>query len=94
MANQDRRTFKLEAMLSLLAFTIFPVHIAQAMAQTQSIEVHRAFADATRLHEAGDIEGAIRRYQAILESHPARVDVRSNLGAAYSRMAPEKAPFA
>jgi tetratricopeptide (TPR) repeat protein len=86
MANQDRRTLKLGAMLSLLAFTILPLHTAQVMAQARSIDVDRAFADATRLHEAGDIEGAIRGYQAILKSHPGRVDVRSNLGAAYSRM--------
>ena len=62
MANQDRRTFKLEAMLSLLAFTIFTAHTVQVMAQARSIDVDRAFADATRLHEAGDIEGAIRGY--------------------------------
>jgi tetratricopeptide (TPR) repeat protein len=48
--------------------------------------VDRAFANATSLHEAGDIEGAIRGYQTILASHPNRVDVRSNLGAAYSRL--------
>lgn len=84
MANQDRRTFKLEVVLSLLAFTLFPAHTVQAMAQARSIDVDRAFADAMRLHEAGDIEGAIREYQAILKVHPERVDVRSNLGAAYS----------
>jgi tetratricopeptide (TPR) repeat protein len=38
------------------------------------------------LHEAGDIEGAVREYQAILKTHSERVDVRSNLGAAYSRL--------
>jgi tetratricopeptide (TPR) repeat protein len=48
--------------------------------------VDRAFARATQLHESGDIQGAIRGYQAILASHPQRVDVRSNLGAAYSRL--------
>ena len=85
MANQNRRTFK-KAMLSLLAFTICSAYTVQTMAQAQSIDVDRAFADATRLHEAGDIEGAIRGYQAILKSHPERVDVRSNLGAAYSRL--------
>src|SRR5437870_5651075 len=85
MANQNRRTFK-KAMLSLLAFTICSAYTVQTMAQAQSVDVDRAFADATRLHEAGDIEGAIRGYQAILKSHPERVDVRSNLGAAYSRL--------
>ena len=49
-------------------------------------DVDRAFAHATQLHESGDIQGAIRGYQAILASHPQRVDVRSNLGAAYSKL--------
>src|SRR6266567_2783756 len=49
-------------------------------------DVERAFARATELHESGNIEGAIRGYQAILNSHPERADVRSNLGAAYSRL--------
>jgi tetratricopeptide (TPR) repeat protein len=84
MANQDRRTFKLGAVLSLIAFITFPAHTIQAVGQARAIDVDRAFADAIRLHEAGDIEGAIRDYQAILKSHPQRVDVRSNLGAAYS----------
>ena len=53
-----------------------------AICQSKSDDVERAFADAARLHESGDIEGAIRSYQAILVSHPNRVDVRSNLGAA------------
>lgn len=84
MANQVRWTLKLGVMLSLLALTLFPAHTDQAIAQTRSIDVERAFANATRLHESGDIEGAIREYQAILKVHPERVDVRSNLGAAYS----------
>jgi tetratricopeptide (TPR) repeat protein len=86
MANQDRRTLKLEAMLSFLAFMIVPAYTVHAMAQARSMDVDRAFANATRLHEAGDLEGAVRGYQAILASHPERVDVRSNLGAAYSRL--------
>jgi tetratricopeptide (TPR) repeat protein len=84
MANQDRWTFKLGAVLSLLASITLPAHTIQALGQAPAIDVDRAFANAIRLHEAGDIEGAIRDYQAILKSHPERVDVRSNLGAAYS----------
>jgi tetratricopeptide (TPR) repeat protein len=49
-------------------------------------DVEDAFARATQLHQAGDIEGAIRGYESILAKHPERVDVRSNLGAAYSRL--------
>ena len=56
------------------------------LAQTRSDNVEEAFARATQLHSSGDIEGAIRGYQTILETHPDRVDVRSNLGAAYSRL--------
>src|SRR5437868_4287170 len=59
---------------------------APLLAQTGPTDVERAFARATQLHEAGDLEGAIRGYQAILASHPERADVRSNLGAAYSRL--------
>ena len=55
----------------------------QGMAQD---DVDRAFAHATQLHESGDLPGAIRGYQAILAAHPQRVDVRSNLGAAYSKL--------
>lgn len=57
-----------------------------AVAQTGSNEVEDAFARATQLHQSGDIEGAIRGYQSILAKHPQRIDVRSNLGAAYSRL--------
>jgi tetratricopeptide (TPR) repeat protein len=84
MANQDKRTFKLGMVLSFFALLTFPLHSVQAMGQARAIDVDRAFANAIRLHQAGDIEGAIREYQAILKSNPERVDVRSNLGAAYS----------
>ncbi|HSE24514.1 MAG TPA: tetratricopeptide repeat protein [Pyrinomonadaceae bacterium] len=56
------------------------------LAQSTSDDVEDAFARATQLHQTGDIEGAIRAYQSILVKHPERVDVRSNLGAAYSRL--------
>jgi tetratricopeptide (TPR) repeat protein len=58
----------------------------QGLAQTRMDEFDRALAAATQLHEAGDIEGAIRGYQAILAQRPERVDVRSNLGAAFARL--------
>ena len=52
-------------------------------AQTQ---VERDFERATQLHQTGDLQGAVRAYLAILANHPARIDVRSNLGAAYSAL--------
>jgi hypothetical protein len=57
-----------------------------AFAQSDGDSVDVAFAQAIKLHQAGDIEGAIRSYQAILVKYPQRVDVRSNLGAAFSRL--------
>lgn len=81
MANRNRWLRK--AMLSLLACGILASSV-QVRAQGDSTDVDRAFARATQLHESGKLEDAIREYQAILVSHPERVDVRSNLGAAYS----------
>lgn len=58
----------------------------QIIAQGRAGDVEIAFEEATRLHQSGDLEGAIRGYQAILAKHPERGDVRSNLGAAYARL--------
>jgi tetratricopeptide (TPR) repeat protein len=44
------------------------------------------FARGIELHQAGDILGAIEAYKAALAVDPARVDARSNLGAAYARL--------
>src|SRR6476646_7782654 len=55
-----------------------------AVAQNTQKDIDRAFDQATQLHQAGDLEGAIRGYTSILEKYPDRIDVRSNLGAAYS----------
>ena len=57
-----------------------------AAAQAQPASVDRDFDRATQLHQSGDLPGAVRGYLAILATHPARVDVRSNLGAAYSAL--------
>jgi tetratricopeptide (TPR) repeat protein len=42
------------------------------------------FAMGVRLHQAGDVVGAIEAYEAALEKDPERVDARSNLGAAFA----------
>ena len=52
----------------------------------QDPAVERDFERATQLHQSGDLQGAVRGYLAILANYPARVDVRSNLGAAYSAL--------
>src|SRR5262245_63339234 len=46
----------------------------------------RIFARAVQAHQSGDIEGAIREYQAYLALRPERVEARSNLGAALARL--------
>ncbi|HJQ30750.1 MAG TPA: tetratricopeptide repeat protein [Pyrinomonadaceae bacterium] len=80
MANGKRRLNK--ALLTLFALVVL---VSPTWAQAQA-DVERAFERATELHQSGDLEGAIRGYQAILATHPNRPDVRSNLGAAYSRL--------
>jgi len=69
----------------VLACTICALAVG-AVAQTRPDATEDAFARATQLHKSGDFEGAIKGYQSILAQHPERIDVRSNLGAAYSRL--------
>ena len=49
-------------------------------------DAETVLAQAVKLHEAGDIIGAITNYEAYLKSDPNNPGVRSNLGAAYVRM--------
>src|SRR6185503_16067201 len=78
---------KLRAIIPVLACLFLATVTGKvASAQEQVDDVERAFAEATRLHQSGDIEGAIRGYLAILARRPELGDVRSNLGAAYARL--------
>jgi tetratricopeptide (TPR) repeat protein len=86
MAIENRQGHLVKALISLFAFAVCAAFAQEIFAQTDSADADKAFAQAVHLHESGDIEGAIRVYQTILASHPARVDARSNLGAAYSRL--------
>lgn len=71
------------ALISLfIAVAAFSNHVSAQ----GSADVEREFERATQLHQSGDLQGAARAYQAILNTNPARVDVRSNLGAAYSAL--------
>lgn len=84
MAIERRGLVKI--LLSLLACAVLAAPSALAQVQSGQADVESAFARATELHQAGKLEEAIRAYQAILTAHPNRADVRSNLGAAYSRL--------
>ena len=70
-------------LLTLLAACVFA---APAAAQSGQESDDAAFARAIKLHQSGDIEGAIRGYEAILAKYPQNVELRSNLGAAYSKL--------
>src|SRR5215475_11587875 len=63
-----------------------PVAGKEGVAQERADDLENAFAEAMRLHQSGDLEGAIRGYLAILAKRPELGDVRSNLGAAYARL--------
>src|SRR6185436_11380454 len=68
-------------------FSIFALGVLFAgRVSAQDPAVDQAFERATQHHQNGDLQGAIQGYLAILEKYPARVDVRSNLGAAYSAL--------
>lgn len=83
MANAKRWLAKVLLVLLACGSLVTSVGV---LAQSDPADVERAFARATQLHEAGNLEEAIRAYQAILATNPRRSDVRSNLGAAYSRL--------
>jgi tetratricopeptide (TPR) repeat protein len=71
---------------AILFFIASAVCVGAAQTQRPAADVEREFERATQLHQSGDLQGAVRAYVAILATHPARVDVRSNLGAAYSAL--------
>jgi tetratricopeptide (TPR) repeat protein len=79
---------KLKAVFIPLSFALLlALYGGQASAQSQQAdEVERALDRAVESHKAGDLAGAIRQYQAILARNPGRVDVRSNLGAAFVQL--------
>lgn len=66
----------------LLVFLLLQAPLV--LAQSRSAEAEQAFAAATRQHEQGDLEGAIKGYQSVLKQFPNSVDVMSNLGAAFA----------
>jgi len=81
MAFKRRRRAAIVIVSLLITVALFAVAVS---AQDSSAAVDSEFERATQLHQSGDLQGAIRAYQAILAAHPKRADVRSNLGAAYS----------
>src|SRR5678815_331913 len=81
MAFKRERRAAIVIVSLLITVALFAVAVS---AQDASAAVDIEFERAPQLHQSGDLQGAIRAYQAILAAHPKRADVRSNLGAAYS----------
>jgi len=85
----NSRSFWIPTGVVSLSLTLILLAAGETYARVQQVQqddVERKFASAMQLHQSGDIEGAIKGYQSILTTHPERVDVRSNLGAALSRL--------
>ena len=74
------------AFITLLALSIAAEAQTPKRAQGMEDNPEGIFARAVQAHQSGDIEGAIREYQAYLALRPERVDARSNLGAALARL--------
>src|SRR5690349_19131497 len=81
MAIKNRRR---GAAVIFSIFVLVALFAGQVCAQDGAVD--QAFERAVQQHQSGDLQGAVQGYLAILEKHPARVDVRSNLGAAYSAL--------
>jgi Flp pilus assembly protein TadD len=58
---------------------------ALASAAGQPVQPEQVLAQAIAMHQAGDLEGAIREYREYLSQKPDSVEARSNLGAALAR---------
>src|ERR1041385_4124148 len=81
MAIKKRRR---EAAVLFSIFALVAIFAGRVFARDPAVD--QACERATQQHQSGDLQGAIQDYAAILEKYPARVDVRSNLGAAYSAL--------
>jgi tetratricopeptide (TPR) repeat protein len=57
-----------------------------AQGQAASLSAEELFAKGVERHQGGDVLGAVEAYQEALAKEPARVEARSNLGAAYVRL--------
>ncbi|HEV8488023.1 MAG TPA: tetratricopeptide repeat protein [Blastocatellia bacterium] len=75
-----------DVIVSIACALLIPGLTGQSSIRAQSGDVERALDRAVQLHQAGDVSGAITQYRAILALHPGRMDVRSNLGAAYAQL--------
>ena len=76
--------------LALLAVVILlpasGIAAQEPAAGADASETDTLLAQALELHRAGDLMGAVLKYQLVLETEPDRGDVRSNLAVAYAAL--------
>lgn len=80
----EKRTIQI--MLVLCGWLLAGASIWAQPAKQAPNNPDRIFARAVQLHQAGDLENAIKEYQAFLAERPERTDARSNLGAVLARL--------
>ena len=71
---------------ALVAFLALSLAASLAGAQAAGPDPDELFAKAVALHQSGDTLGAIQYYEAVLAKQPDRVEVLSNLGAAFMKL--------
>jgi tetratricopeptide (TPR) repeat protein len=76
--------FRSVPLTAVLLLTLASHSGAQEPATPQPSEADTLLAQAIELHKAGDLLGAIQKYQVALDMAPERGDVRSNLAVAYA----------
>jgi tetratricopeptide (TPR) repeat protein len=74
------------AFITLLALSTLAEAQTSKPAPRGDENPERILARAVQSHQSGDIEGAIRGYQAYLALRPERIEARSNLGAALAQL--------
>ena len=72
--------------VSPLVPAVFALLSLGPSARAQVLDADALFARGVALHKSGDTLGAIENYEAALEKAPDRLEVRSNLGAAYAQL--------
>ena len=79
-------TFRSIGLVAVLLVAMAARAGAQQPATTEATEADMLLAQAIELHRAGDLLGAIQKYQVALDMAPERGDVRSNLAVAYASL--------
>ncbi len=85
--NKSREAFLAVIFAIIAYFASFAFSLPfQVRAQDSNNNPDTILARALQMHQAGDLDSAIREYQSFLALRPDRYDIRSNLGTVYARL--------